>query len=164
MSSLSMKDLVPSYNKKTRIKASGSLKNLLKIDVRSIAESDVTSRIEGAIDRANVRILTDLKKALENAILSDIWRTNDGVDDIYETGELMNSGTVTFSKNGITVAYSAPYAALVHYGGYIHPYGNKNISVYLPPRPWVEAVFNGMGPITAFDFASYYREEIERSF
>jgi hypothetical protein len=81
-----------------------------------------------------------------------------------DTGELMASGRVTLSENGITISYDAPYAALIHYGGYIHPYGNVNLRVFLPPRPWIESVMFGGGPVPQFDFVSYYTREIAKEF
>ena len=48
------------------------------------------------------------------------------------------------SGSEIIVSYSEPYAALIHYGGYILPYGNPNADkVYIPPRPWVESTLKG---------------------
>ena len=131
------------------------------MNLKSISGEDIASRFEKAVTRASQRISVDLKNALDAALRSGVWPTPSGSADIYETGELLDSGIVTMDKSGLTIAYSAPYAALVHFGGYIHPYGNTTTKVYLPPRPWVESVLKGGGPVPRFNFESYYRQEIE---
>jgi phage gpG-like protein len=150
--------------KSTRIVGTASINNLIKIELKANSGQSLASRIEAAINRANSRIAVDLKAALDAAIRSGVWSTPSGSADIYETGELMSSGSVTVDANGVTIAYSAPYAALVHFGGYINPYGNTSVKVYLPPRPWIESVMFGGGPVPAFDFKRYYDEEIRREF
>ena len=62
---------------------------------------------------------------------------------INDTGYLRSTLTIKTSyvqsKGKISINYSAPYAALVYYGGAIHPYGNRNAAtVLLPGRPWIE--------------------------
>ena len=138
--------------------------SLLRLNVKSFPEQKIINGFSKAISKASIRITTDLKKELDQAIKSPIWNSNNGTTDIYDTGQLMDSGTVTASERGITISYDAPYAALIHYGGYIHPYGKETERIYLPPKPWVDAVLNGYGGIRAFDFAKYYKEEIEREF
>lgn len=146
------------------ISASCNTNEIIRFKVKDFPQTQILQGFERAINRASARVAADLKIALENAIRSPIWQTANGTADIYETGELMASGSVTVSKNGVTIAYDAPYAALVHYGGYINPYGRANTKVYLPPRPWVDAVLNGTSGIQPFDFAKYYQEEIEAEF
>ena len=103
--------------------------------------------------------LYPIVQALYDSLQSNAWswprntnRVNGTVAgttrDIYDTGglyasqKLKTSHQVTQSK--LTVTYLAPYASLVHYGGYVQPYGNKNANtVLIPARPWVEAVLNG---------------------
>lgn len=147
-----------------RISASCNTGDILRIKTVRIPEGEILSGLQRAINRASNKIAIDLKAALDDAMRSPVWPTSAGVADIFETGELMASGSVTVSKNGVTIAYDAPYAALVHYGGYINPYGRANTRVYLPPRPWVDAVLNGIGGIQEFDFATYYQREIEAEF
>lgn len=148
----------------TTITATAKTDGLVKVSLARFPEAQIRAGFKAAIDRANVRIARDLKSALDEAILSPSWRTASGTGDIFETGELLESGTVTVSRSGVTIAYDAPYAALVHYGGYITPYGNTTEKVYLPPRPWVQSVLDGGNGIPAFNFARYYEEEIRREF
>ncbi len=102
---------------------------------------------------------TALQQALYNSLESNTWswprntvRVNGSVAgttrDIYDTGGLYASQKLNIShqvtQSKLTITYSAPYASLVHYGGYIRPYGNKNANtVLIPARPWVEAILNG---------------------
>ena len=82
--------------------------------------------------------------ALKLVISEKIWEVADGRDDIIDTGALLASQSVTVIGSTIIVTYDEPYAALIHYGGYIVPYGNESASrVYLPPRPWAETVLKG---------------------
>lgn len=157
---LNFGDVIPRIAKTTTIKASANLDNLIKIKLKKIPEREAVARFERAINRASTRIAQDLQGALSAAMASGVWSG----EDLIDTGELMNSGNVSVTADGITISYDAPYAALVHYGGYIHPYGNINARVYLPPRPWVESVLFGGGPVQRFDFESYYIEEIRAEF
>ena len=159
-----MGDLIGKIPRSLEVSASASTKNILKISVKNIPSGQIIDGFKTAINRASLRIAVDLKLELDGALRSSVWRTPGGVSDIYDTGELLASGRVTVGSDGVTVSYDAPYAALVHYGGYINPYGNTSARVYLPPRPWVDSVLNGGGPVPAFDFASYYRQEIEQEF
>jgi hypothetical protein len=90
------------------------------------------------------------------------WGWIDGARDIVDSGELKSSGTVVRQGDSITVAYSSDYANLVHYGGYIYPYGNVNIEkVYIPARPWVSATLGeAAGPAPAFDWMSVYLDAV----
>lgn len=161
---LSIPEILPNINSEKAISAKISTRNFLQLNLKSVSNTDLAPRFQRAITRASERISVDLKQALDQAMLSDVWQMPAGAADIYKTGALMESGIITASESGITIAYTAPYAALVHYGGYIHPYGNMSATVYLPPRPWVQSVLTGAGPVPQFDFASYYIEEIKAEF
>jgi hypothetical protein len=141
-----------------------SLANNIKIQTSGLDVSTIISRFQGAVDRASTLIASDLRDALGAALRSSVWETPSGRADIVDTGQLLASGSVTVSQSGVTIAYDAPYAALVHFGGYINVYGNPAAKVYLPPRPWVESVLRGGGPVPRFDFESYYRAEITKAF
>jgi phage gpG-like protein len=151
-------------NKTYRIDASFDAGNLLNLRAKPQQGSQIIRRVEQGIARANQRIIVDLKAALDDAIRTNAWSGLQGRADIYDSGELLQSGTVTLSGDGVTIAYSAPYASLVHYGGYIFPYGRSESRVYLPARPWIDSVLRGNGPTARFDFEAYYREAIEAAF
>lgn len=159
------KDFFSSDKSRYKFTAKANVDISLRLNVKGLNINDINKRLATAINRASTRITRELKDALDKAILSNVWPTISGTADIYDTGELLQSGKVLVSGNGITIIYDTPYAALVHYGGYVVPYGNASAEkVYLPPRPWVEAVLNGGGPVPKFDFVSLYKAEIEREF
>ena len=160
--SLGKIDLAPSSLPK--IQSSAKIKGPIRLGKVKMNEARILNGLQTAIGRANARIAVDLKVALDAALRAGVWSTPSGVGDIYETGELLSSGSVTVGPDGVTVSYDAPYAALVHYGGYIHPYGNMSARVYLPPRPWLDSVVRGGGPVPEFDFKRYYLEEIRSEF
>jgi hypothetical protein len=160
--SLGKIDLAPS--KLPKITSSANIRSPIRIGKVKINEARILNGLQAAIGRANARITIDLKAALDDALRADVWSTPSGTRDIYETGELLSSGSVTVGPTGVIVSYDAPYAALVHYGGYIHPYGNISARVYLPPRPWLDSVIRGGGPVPEFDFKRYYLEEIAAEF
>lgn len=161
-----MDDLLPKAALELRpIQASTNTSNLLSFNKVSFSGPSLTTRLETAINRANRRIAVDLKQALDAAMRSSNWPTPTTPSaDIYETGELLESGTVRVTPNGVHISYDAPYAALVHYGGYINPYGSQSTRIYLPARPWVDSVLRGGAGIPAFDFGRYYAEEIAKAF
>ena len=96
-------------------------------------------------------------------MMSASWGWNGGARDIINTGQLMASGKVTITSNGIDISYASPYAMFVHYGGYIHPYGNTNIEkVYLPGRPWISATLGQAGgPLPPFDWDNAYMQAMK---
>ena len=113
------------------------------------------------------RIETSLSQALDNAMQSSSWswpretvRKNGTLAgtsrDIVDMGGLMASKKLKVSfqqtKASVAITYSAPYAALVHYGGYITPYGRPGrTAVSVPGRPWITATLQGGNGITKFD-------------
>ena len=130
-------------------------------DIDAIKEEVLLEQAEAAIAGVMSKLAQEVQGALTAALRSSVWAWSDGARDIYDTGELASSVSVTASSNGIRVSYSAPYASLVHDGGYIFPYGNKRARpVYLPPRPWVRSVLYGGGPVPRFDFDGFIQREL----
>lgn len=91
----------------------------------------------------------EIKQALTNAMNSKVYDWDYGDGDIVDTGKLRDSAQVVADSESIMVSYSATssgdgtdYAALVYYGGYA-PYGNPNIQVFMPGRPWIKHVLVG---------------------
>lgn len=101
----------------------------------------------------------DLAASLDEAMESNVWQWNDGNRDIIDTGSLRDSQTVEVDEDGIIIRYREEYAAIVHYGGYIESGFNPAVLIYYPPRPWVEAVLTGNGPVEKFDV----RKELEKN-
>lgn len=121
-------------------------------------------------------------QALDNAMESLSWnwprptsRKNGTVAgltrNIVDTGALKSSKTTTLTaaKGGaqqiINFTYNSPYAAFVHYGGVMQPYGNPRAqSVILPGRPWIVSSLRGGNGIPAFDFKSIISSQINSAF
>jgi len=126
-----------------------------------IDEKAIEDEFSDQIDALMGKLAQEVKDALNAALRSSVWAWNNGVRDIYDTGELASSGEVSAGSDGIIVSYSAPYANLVHNGGYIHPYGNEKARpVYLPARPWVSSVLYGGGPVPQFDFEKFLKSNL----
>lgn len=88
--------------------------------------------------------------------------------NIVDTGELKRSKKLS-TKFGstqatYTVKYTAPYAKLVHYGGYITPYGRGRNQVYIPGRPWIDLIFredSNFGDSDRFDFLGEIKDQMK---
>lgn len=107
-------------------------------------------------------LISRLGSALNEAMLSKGWGE---LGDIYDSGELMNSLQIDITDKGISIRYDVPYASLVYYGGYIVPYGNEAADkVYIPPRPWIEAVLKGGYGIPAINMQEILDEAIASVF
>jgi len=124
--------------------------------------TDFLEKLPSLINKAHknaLNKLTDLlRNALDDAIESPVWEWNSDNRDIIDTGALRDSLKIYVdSDSDIHILYGQDYAAIVHYGGYFHPFGNKNAKAYYPGRPWVDSVLNGGGPVPQFDFESNYK-------
>lgn len=115
------------------------------------------------------RLAEELEIALGIAMESKVW--NDpawpyGDGDIVQFGNLRDSLDIDVTESQISIAYREEYAAIVHFGGYIFLYGNPNVSVYMPARPWIKSVLLGGGPVEKFDFiglySKFFEEEMQR--
>lgn len=64
---------------------------------------------------------------------------------IVDSGNLKQSRNFELDRVTLTAewTWNADYAAAVHEGAYINPFGNKNKIVQLPARPWTQAVIEG---------------------
>lgn len=114
-------------------------------------------KIANGIDLAfigGIRSISDvIRRNLGLAIMSNIWASGNGLSDIYLSGDLLRSQEVNVNDDTIEIGYDVPYAALIYYGGYITPYGNKSSNkVYIPPRPWIQAVVEGMNGIPEINY------------
>lgn len=100
--------------------------------------------------KALAALAPEIKEAITEAMNTKAYGWDYGDGDIVQTGQLRDSVEVVSDDESIIVTYSAiskgdgyDYAAIVYYGGYIHPYGNPYIQVYMPKRPWVQHVLKG---------------------
>ena len=100
------------------------------------------------------------------------WRQNGEVAgtprDIIDTGYLASTLKLTTkfmaTKVQTKIAYTAPYAGLVHNGGAILPYGNSSRNtVLIPGRPWIDAVMRGgVSGIEKYDYKGVYQTHVEK--
>jgi phage gpG-like protein len=124
-------------------------------ELKKFAETEIEKSLEDSFEK----IKEPLTQALNEAMQAS-WGWEGGSRDIINTGELMNSLKIEINGKNISITYDSPYAMLVHYGGYIMPYGNSSIEkVFIPGRPWVDAVLNGGGPVPQFKFEDYIEIE-----
>lgn len=108
------------------------------------------------------KIALKLGDALDAAIRSSVWGWSDGSRDIVDTGQLLNSRNITIQGDGLVISYNVPYFGIIHFGGYIAPYGNSKIDkVYIPARPWITSVVYGGGPVPKFDFEAAWSEALK---
>ena len=138
----------------------------LTIDLENSKDIELLREMfPGALERAHLKTLElirdDLEIALGLAMESKTWQWDYGDGDIVDTGALRDSADVRVTKDGFSIAYGEQYAGIVYYGGYINPYGNPNVQIYMPGRPWVSAVLNGGNGIEKFDFDTLYKSHIE---
>jgi phage gpG-like protein len=144
----------------SNITISGSIRRNIKVRLRN-SSGNIGERLAKDLNRSPAELEVILDRVLRDAISANIWRTRNGESDIIDSGRLLASQEVNYASSGITINYNVPYAALVHYGGYILPYGNKNARpVYIPPRPWVTDVINGQ--FNGFQLAEVYGDIIRR--
>ena len=127
---------------------------------------DIESIWDKCVDEAIEITIPELSQALDNAMESDTWPWPSGARDIVDTGALKNSKTITYSKstNTLSIQYNEPYAYLVQYGGYVTSGYNPSVSIYMPPRPWVDAVLDGGYGIAKFPFVEIVEKRANEIF
>jgi hypothetical protein len=141
-------------------------------------KQEYAGKIEIGIDKANKVIETQLTKALNDAMEAPVWKWTPGVTtdrkngssvesprDIIDTGALQASFRINVKKGTVDFAYREPYSRMVHYGGYIIPFGKEGAQkVYLPPRPWITSVLYGENGFQAFPFRDIWLRAIKDEF
>lgn len=121
-------------------------------------------KVEGKTDTPKMRAAVNkaLSKGAQKGatyVQKDLKGVLDQSIDRFEavdTGKLKNSLEIRAkfaqTKVGFSIIYKTPYAAFVHYGGVIQPYGNPNAaSVTIPGRPWIEKGLEDYNIKTPFD-------------
>ena len=122
---------------------------------RQEALAALVKGVQGGARRIESYLPTLLNKAMESSVWN--WprpteRQNGSIAgttrDIVDTGALKNSLSINVkflkTKTNFMIKYGAPYAALIHEGGYIAPYGRADlVARSIPGRPWITAVMDG---------------------
>jgi len=121
-----------------------------------------------------------IRTTLNNAVESPVWGPfspkhdyisqggqprGSGLRSLVDTGRLKSSLVIDTkflqTKGTFQITYTAPYAAITHYGGVIQPYGNPNVpSVVLPARPWVQYSMLGGGSFQPLNLQGFFDEAI----
>lgn len=111
-----------------------------------------TSFMNIIIDRLGHQLSTVLNNTMDlpiwewnNTTLRSNGQTAGSPRNLVDTGELKKSLFIaTDADDHVSATYNSPYANLVHYGGYITPYGNPSAAaVFVPGRPWIKAAVRG---------------------
>jgi phage gpG-like protein len=142
-----------------------------KVEVKDNSPA-MKKRVSKALSRGTQKASAYVEKGLKVALdksMTSLWTWTDGSRDIVDTGKLKNSLklTATFNQTKVSwqVQYRTPYAAFVHYGGVIKPYGNKNArDVLIPARPWVQAVLEGSNGQEKFDLKTPFDAGMAEAF
>lgn len=149
--------------------------------------------LQAATEKAFREVAGELTGRFDDAISSSVWpwprsskrglggstvgeRAKAWKDAGFNTGSprsIVDSGDLkqsrTFSLNGLQAqwVWTADYAAFVHEGATIRPWGDpSNKPVRLPARPWTTAVLEGgtSANIEVYDFATEVSKRIPRYF
>lgn len=116
------------------------------------ATAELTGRFDAAISGNHWPWPRQSKRFGGGSSLSDVakqWKMssfNTGSPrSIVDSGDLKQSRDFVLNKSGLVAKWNwgVDYAAAVHEGAYIHPFGDKSRSVQLPARPWTTAVLQG---------------------
>lgn len=160
-----LKNLIKSMNDLER--ENGNIKGVIKLkssadftDYRTLT-TKFPDAAKVAHGKALAIVANELYIAFGLAMEAPVWQWDFGDGDIIDTGDLRDSLNIVVTPEGLQVIYTEEYAAYVYYGAYINPYGNPNVKIYMPPRPWIKAVLMGGGPVEKFDLTGTYRRNFE---
>lgn len=132
---------------------------------------DVAGRSNRAVEAARKIVAAELNSAFQDALGSKVWNwprptiRSGGQDagsprNIVDTEILKASNSYSISGGVATFKWSVDYAAAVHYGANIYPWGDKSRpKVNLPARPWTSAVLGtiNIGGIEPYDYRSQFK-------
>ena len=153
--------------------------------------ADATAKLKRAAETAFHQTAAELDGRFTDAISSSVWPwprpSKRGVAGIglkekarnyaqapyntFQPRSIVDDGGLKQSKvftlSGVTAKWSwtVDYAAAVHDGARIHPWGDPNNgTVTLPARPWTTAVLRGGTPgrIDVFPFSDELAKRIQR--
>lgn len=131
------------------------------------------------LDKATTYIKTSLLDAVNRSLVSSVWywpnvtQRKDGTEagsprDIFDTGSLYvahkYTSSVSKTKGTVMLHVQSPYAAIVHFGGVIQPYGNPNLPSFIyPARPWISAAMLGERGLPKPDFEGDITKAIQEA-
>lgn len=144
-------------------------------DAQDAATQAFSSGVANGISNASKAMLPALNEAMAQSVWAwpnvTIRKNTSEVSaprDIIDTVNLRDSSDVTHNLSGtggtITATYTAPYAAITHYGGMIRPYGRKTGDTFvLPARPWISSMLTGKNGIEQFKVLDYVDKAVKIS-
>jgi phage gpG-like protein len=174
----SFKDLESSFTDFSRSSFSAKLK-VESPDLRRKGNLDKAYRtaLVKALSNSTRKVDSQVKEAMQANMNSVIWswpretnRKSGGIvgspRDIIDTGNLASRNYVRISYTtrgaSITVGNNSPYAGIVHFGGYITPYGDRSKRpVFIPGRPWI-GVAIGTASVSSGGVTVDWRAEIQK--
>lgn len=111
----------------------------------------ISSKVNLVLSKFTQIVISELTIRIKEAFYQ-VWPSTSS--DIISSGELLDSLNIQITTKGLSITFDAPYASIIHYGGYIVPYGNKNAErVYLAPRPFLDVILGrANGPVSSYDF------------
>lgn len=153
--------------------------------------ADVTAALKAAAGEALMEVAGELTGRFTDAINGNYWpwprQSKRGVGgstlrerakawkaapfntgttrDINDSGDLGQSMVFDLDLSNLSAewVWTAEYAAAVHDGAWIHPWGDRTkAKVQLPARPWTTAVLQGgtAGSVEVYDFAGEIAKRI----
>jgi phage gpG-like protein len=144
------------------------------------AMKDVVGELTGRFDDAMSRDVwpwpRDSKRGVAGDTLKErsrAWKKasfNVGkTRNVVDSGDLKQSGELNYDAGSLSAewVWTAEYAAAVHEGAWVHPWGDKTKQkVQLPARPWTKAVLQGgtAASVEVYDFAGEMQKRIPRYF
>ena len=143
--------------------------NKLKFTITAEIPADATQQLVKAAEEGFHAVAGELNVRFKEALSANVWtwprQSKRGISggtlsevarnwsnanyntpqqrNIWDSGNLSRSGMYDVSGLKAEYIWTADYAAWVHDGATIHPFGNKNKQVRLPGRPWTTAVLEG---------------------
>jgi phage gpG-like protein len=175
----SFKDLENSFTDFTQSSFSAKLK-VESPDLRRKGnlEKGYRTALVKALSSSTRKVESQVKQAMDANMRDAIWawpRTTErkagGVAgsprDIIDTGNLISRNYIrigyTTRGASITVGNNSPYAGIVHFGGYITPYGDRSKrAVFAPGRPWI-GVAIGTTTVSSGGTTVDWRAEIQQA-
>jgi hypothetical protein len=129
-------------------------KELLRATQQAFAQvaGELTGRLDDSVSGNYWPWPRDSKRFGGGRDLADVskqWREgsfNTGSPrSIVDSGQLKQSRDFSLNTSNLTAEWNwnADYAAAVHEGAYINPFGDKSRTVQIPARPWTQAVIEG---------------------
>ena len=143
----------------------------IRTNVSFEVTDDISGALRKATEDAFAEVTAELTARLDDSVSGNYWpwpreskRFGGGRDladvsrqwretsfntgsprSIVDSGDLKQSRDFDLNRSSLTAnwTWNVDYAAAVHEGAFIHPFGDKSRTVQIPARPWTQAVIEG---------------------